>query len=307
MIYDLIIIGGGPAGVGAGVYAARKRLKTVVIAKEVSGQSSVSEDIQNWIGSISISGTELSKNLKAHLLAYANDVLELKEGELVEKIEKKEKTFKVKTNKNLYESKTVLIATGSRRRKLNIKGAEIFDNKGITYCASCDGPMFAGMDVAVIGGGNAGFGTASQLLAYVKSLTLFEHNEDFKAEAITVKNVLANPKMKGLTGVELLEIKGDKFVNAIVYREVKTGKTTELPIQGIFVEIGAVPATDFAKGLVEMDNFGKIIIDQKNQQTSEQGVWSAGDCTNTLYNQNNIAVGDAVRALEDIYVWLQKN
>ncbi len=305
MIYDLIIIGGGPAGVGAGVYAARKRLKTVVIAKEVSGQSSVSEDIQNWIGSISISGTELSKNLKAHLLAYANDVLELKEGELVEKIEKNEKTFKVKTNKNLYESKTVLIATGSRRRKLNIKGAEIFDNKGITYCASCDGPMFAGMDVAVIGGGNAGFGTASQLLAYVKSLTLFEHNEDFKAEAITVKNVLANPKMKGLTGVELLEIKGDKFVNAIVYREVKTGKTTELPIQGIFVEIGAVPATDFAKGLVEMDNFGKIIIDQKNQQTSEQGVWSAGDCTNTLYNQNNIAVGDAVRALEDIYMYLQ--
>ncbi len=307
MSYELIIIGGGPAGVAAGVYAARKRLKTVVIAKEIGGQSTVSPNIQNWIGTVSIPGTELGKSLKKHLLAYADDVLVLKEGELVEKIEKKAKSFSVKTNKAAYEAKAVLITTGSRRRKLATPGADKFENKGVTYCASCDGPLFAGMDVAVVGGGNAGFETAAQLLAYAKSVTLLEYADTYKADALTVEKVLANKKMTGLSGVEILEIKGNKFVSGLSYKNRKTGKVKELSVQGIFVEIGALPATEFAKGIVEMNKLGNIVADPRNQRTSVEGIWAAGDCTDGLYHQNNIAMGDAVKALEDIYLWLQKN
>lgn len=306
-IWDLIIIGGGPAGMSAGVYSARKRLKTLVIAKESAGQSDVSAEIQNWIGTISISGTELSKTLKNHLLAYAGDVLSLKEKESVLSVEKDGPAFIVKTDKGEYPARAVLIATGSARRKLQVKGAEKFEGKGVVYCASCDGPLFSGMDVAVVGGGNAGFGTASQLLAYAKSVTLFETADTFRAETITVENVMANPKMKGLTGVEILEIVGDKFVSGIIYKDKKTGKEVTTPVQGVFVEIGAMPATDFVKNTVEINSFGQVVIDPRTQKTSVEGIWAAGDCTDVLYHQNNIAAGDAIRALEDIYLWLQKN
>ena len=307
MLYDLIILGGGPAGVAGGVYAARKRLKTLVIAKEIGGQSIVSDNIQNWIGTVSIPGIELGKSLKKHLLAYADDVLTLKEGELASKLEKKGDYFAVTTNKETYETKSILITTGSRRRKLNVVGAEEFENKGVVYCASCDGPLFADMDVVVVGGGNAGFETAAQLLAYAKSVTLFEANGGFKADEITVKKVLANPKMKAFKGIEIQKISGDKFVNGITYKDKNSGETKELAISGIFVEIGALPATDFAKNIIELDKIGQVVTNPLNQRTSVDGIWAAGDCTNGLYHQNNIAMGDAVKALEDIYLWITHN
>lgn len=303
--YDLTIIGGGPAAVAAGVYASRKRLKTVFIAKEFGGQSAVSADIQNWIGTTSISGAELAKNLKKHLTAYAGDIVTIREGEQVVEITKaNEKEFLIKTDKGEYETKTVLIATGSNRRKLNAPGAEQYENNGVVYCASCDGPLFADMDVAVIGGGNAGFETAAELLAYCKSVVLLHKNDEFKADPATVKKILSNPKMHAVLNTEILEIKGSRFVEAIVYKEKETGNKIELPVQGIFVEIGSVPATAYASKLVELDAIGQIIIDPKNQRASTPGVWAAGDCTNGLYHQNNIAAGDAVKALEDIYMWL---
>lgn len=315
MIYDLIILGGGPAGVAAGVYAARKRLKTLVIAKEIGGQSTVSENIQNWIGTVSVSGIELGKSLKKHLLAYAEDVLILKEGEIAKKLERSDllargaqasKNFKIKTNKETYESKAVLITTGSSRRKLNVPGAAKFENRGVVYCASCDGPLFADMDVAVIGGGNAGFETAAQLLAYAKSVTLLEYGNSFKADKITVEKVTANPKMKVLLNADLKEIKGGKFVTGLSYKDCPTEKMFDLAVTGIFVEIGAVPATEYAKNMIDIDKIGQVVVDPRNQRTSADGIWAAGDCTNGLYHQNNIAMGDAVKALEDIYMWLQK-
>ncbi len=307
MIYDLIIFGGGPAGVAAGVYSARKRLKTLVIAKEIGGQSTVSENIQNWIGTVSIPGVELGKSLKKHLLAYADNVLTLKENEFVEKMEQSGKIFKIKTNKEEYETRSILITTGSQRRKLSVPGADKFENKGVTYCASCDGPIFADMDVAVIGGGNAGFETAAQLLAYAKSVTLLEYGNAFKADAITVQKVTANPKMKALLNADIKEIKGDKFVTGLSYKDCKTEKIIDLPVAGIFVEIGAIPSTSFAKDLVKLDKLGRVIVNPINQKTNVDGVWSAGDCTDGLYHQNNIAMGDAVKALEDIYLWLTNN
>ena len=302
-VYDLAIIGGGPAAVAAGVYAARKKIKTIFITKDFGGQSVVSDDIQNWVGTVSISGTKLAEDLKKHLEAYAGEVVKIKTSERAEKVEKTDAGFVVKTSKEKYEAKTILIATGSGRRKLNVSGAEKFENKGITYCASCDGPMFSEQNVAVIGGGNAGFETASQLLAYCSSVTLLEMADKFRADPVTIEKVLKNPKMKALSGVTILEIKGNKFVEAIIYKDAK-GIKVELPVGGIFVEIGMSPATDLVSGLVELDKNGRIIADPRTQRASLSGIWAAGDCTDGLYHQNNIAAGDAVKALEDIYLFL---
>lgn len=305
MLYDLCIIGGGPAGVAAGVYAARKKLKTVLITEHFRNQSVVSEDIQNWIGTVSISGEKLASDLEKHLKNYSTDI-DIKEKETVTKLTKKDDgTFLIVTNKHEYNTKSVLIASGSVRRKLKVKGAEEFEGKGITYCASCDGPMFSDMDVAVIGGGNSAFESAAQLSAYAKHVTILQRS-DFRADPITIKKVLSNPKVRGISNIDMLEIKGDKFVKSILYKDKDTEKEIELPINGIFVEIGADPSTEFLKhGILKLNEKEEVMVDPKTQKTSEKGVWAAGDCTDGLYKQNNIAVGDAIKALEDIYKFLK--
>mgnify|MGYP001579391896 CR=1 FL=1 len=305
MIYDLIIIGGGPAGAAAAVYAARKRLKTLFVTSEWGGQSVVSEQIYNWIGTTSLSGNELAENFKKHVMANVGNSLEVADGEKVSSLTKADIEFLVKTESGKeFRAKTILIASGSSRRKTPAKNADKFENKGLTYCASCDGPLFADMDVAVAGGGNAGFETAAQLLAYCKSVTLLIRGDNFRADEVTVEKVLSNPKMQALKNVDILEITGDKFVNGLIYKDAKTGEQKELKVAGIFVEIGQIPNTDFAKGLVPLDEINRIKIDAWNQKTEIPGIWAAGDCTNVLYHQNNIAAGDAVRALEDIYLYL---
>ena len=303
MLYDLIIIGGGPAGAAAAVYAARKRLKTLFITAEWGGQSVVSEQIYNWIGTVSLSGNELAENFKKHVLANAGESLTVKEGERVKAIEKKGSGFLVQTESGEgFETKTILVASGSGRRKLVAKGADRLEHKGLTYCASCDGPLFADMDVAVVGGGNAGFETSAQLLAYCKSVTLLLRGENFRADEITVEKVLKNPKMKVIKNAEILEVQGEKFVEGLIYKDKITGEQKELKVSGIFMEIGQIPNTDFVKELIPLDEIGRIKIDAKNQKTAIPGIWAAGDCTDVLYHQNNIAAGDAVRALEDIYL-----
>ncbi len=305
MKYDLIIVGGGPAATAGGVYAARKQLKTLVIAKELAGQSVVSSNIYNWIGTPSISGKELANSMKKHLQEYEGEYLTIKEGLLVTKVDKKDDIFEVTTNDNgKYEAKTVLLASGANRRKLNIVGADKYDQKGLTYCATCDGPMFSGMDVAVIGGGNAGFESASQLLAYVKSVTLLEYEETFRADAITVNKVLKNKNMKAITNAETLEILGDKMVTGVRYKNRKTGEEKILPVSGVFVEIGVKANTVMVEGLVDFDEYERIKVDPRTQQTTVKGIWAAGDCTDGLYAQNGIAVGDAIKALENIYSYL---
>lgn len=301
-MYDLIIIGGGPAGVAGGVYASRKRLKTIFITDEFGGQSAVSEEIQNWIGTVSIPGKELANNLKQHLLAYAGDIVDIVENQKVINLKKDTDNFIAETtNGAKYTAKNVLITSGANRKKLEVPGAKEFDNKGLSYCASCDGPLFSGQDTAVIGGGNAGFETASQLLAYAKSVTLLCRKPICKADPITIKKVTEHPNMTVLTEANITEVKGDKFVTGILYKDIKTGETKELSVNGIFVEIGSVPATDFIKDAVKLDEYKRIITNPKNQQTSTHGIWAAGDATDELYHQNNIAAGDAVKAVEDIY------
>lgn len=305
MTYDLIIVGGGPAGVAAGVYAARKQLKTLFITKDYQSQSAVSPDVQNWIGTVSISGSDLAKSFEDHLKAYAGDWVDIKEGELGEQVTKDGETFTVQTDKETYEGKSVLITTGSRRRKLDVKGADEFEHKGITYCATCDGPLFADQDVLVVGGGNAGFETAAQLLAYTKSVTLFQRSDTYRADPITVKKVLEHPNMTGVTGTRLVEFKGDGFLNEVVYKIGDDGEEQSLKVTGVFAEIGSLPNTDLVKDIVDLDKYNHITIDPWTQSTSVPGIWAAGDCTNVKYHQNNIAAGDAVKALEDIYLYLR--
>jgi len=301
-MFDLIIIGGGPAGATAGIYAARKKLKTLILAEELGGQSAVSPEIQNWIGEPSISGADLAKKIETHLRTYEGENLVIKDRTPVKALARTPDGFSVQTQAGEnYVAKTILLATGGRRRKLEIKGADIFEHKGLTYCASCDGPLFSGQNVAVIGGGNAGFGTAGQLLAYCQGVTLLETAPTFHAEQITIDSLLARPKFQAIKDVELLEISGEKFVTGLVYRERSTGEAKTLPVTGIFVEIGFLPNTEMVKELVKLDERGAIIVNHQTQQTSVPGIWAAGDCTDNLYHQNNIAAGDAVEAVEDIY------
>jgi alkyl hydroperoxide reductase subunit AhpF len=302
--YDLAIIGGGPAGVAAGVYAARKRLNTVFITKDWQGQSSVSEGVENWIGEVKISGLDLSKKLENHLKAYAGDILHIKESEWCKEVEKTETGFKITTDKGSYQAKTILVTTGSSRRKLDIPGADRLEHKGLTYCASCDGPLFAGQDVAVVGGGNAGFESAAQLLAYCKSVTLLSRS-DFKADPVTIDAILSNQKMKAVKNAIPKEVLGEKFVSGFIYTDTANKKDVTLNVTGIFAEIGSIPNTDFIKDVVKLDAYNRIVVDPKNQRAAIPGIWAAGDVTDGLFHQNNIAAGDAVKALEDIYLFLK--
>lgn len=305
-MYDLLIIGGGPAGISAGVYASRKKLRTLLITKDWGGQSTVSTDIQNWIGTPSITGDKLAKDLQAHLEAYATDIVDIVSNQVVVSLEKTEAGYKVTlSDDSEHEGKAVLIASGSQRRRLAVPGADEFEHKGVTYCASCDGPIFAGQDVVVIGGGNAGFETAAQLLAYAKSVTLLNRGASYKADPVTVEKVLAHENMTGILNADTKEVVAEKFVSGLKYIDVTTGAEHTLPVTGIFVEIGMIPNTNFAETVVELDEFKRVKIDPWTQKTSAPNIWAAGDCTNVKYHQNNISAGDGVRALEDIYVTLK--
>jgi NADH-dependent peroxiredoxin subunit F len=303
---DLIIIGGGPAGVAAGVYASRKQLKTTLITDNFGGQSIVSDGIENWIGDIKISGLDLAKKLENHLRHYAGEFVQIKTGEKVQKIsQNSDKTFTIKTGANEYLTKSILIGTGSNRRKLEAVNADKLEHKGLTYCASCDGPFYSDQDVVVIGGGNSAFESAAQLLAYCKTVTLIHRREEFRADPVTIENLSKNPKFKILTNTIITEVLGEKMLSGIKIKNLKSNEEGEMAVGAVFVEIGAVPATGFAEGLIELVDGGHVKIDPWNQRTTVEGIWAAGDCTNGLYHQNNIAAGDAVKALEDIYIWLK--
>ena len=306
-MYDLIIIGAGPAGTAAGVYAARKKLKTLLIAEEFGGQSVVSETIYNWIGTPEIAGSQLAKDFEEHLQYYNDgEILTLHSGSRVTSVSKNEDgTFSVIDNKDKsFISKTVLVASGSARRKLSAIGAERLDHKGLTYCATCDGPLFSGMDVVVIGGGNAGFESAAQLAAYCKSVTILQRSSEFKADPITVEKVLARENVTGIVNAETLEVTGENFLDGLIYEEKETNNEHTLKVSGVFVEIGQIPNSDLAKGILDMNEIHQITIDPWTQKTSVPGIWAAGDVTNVKYHQNNISAGDAVKALEDIYNYI---
>jgi alkyl hydroperoxide reductase subunit F len=298
-------------------YAEVKRwqqLDTLIIKKEWGGQSVVSPDIHNWIGTKSIAGDKLASDLREHVENYKSEIFEIANDEvmMVEKIatssSAKEGEFQVQTKSGkTYMTKTVLITTGSNRKTLDVPGAKEFEHKGLTYCASCDGLFFANMDVVVVGAGNSAFESALQLLAYCKSVTILVRGgeENIKADPGTVEAVKKDLKTKILFNTESVEVVGNKVVTGLKIKNNKTMVEETLNIQGIFVEIGQIPNTSFAADVVNIDKIGKIEIDPWTQKTSAPGIWAAGDCTNIRYHQNNIAAGDGVKALEDIYQYIK--
>lgn len=302
-MYDLIIIGGGPGGIAAGVYAARKKIKVAIIAGDFGGASKVSADIQNWIGTKSISGYEWAKNMEEHLRAQED--IDIIYPDLVEKVSKTDGGFSVSTkNGKNFEAKTILVTTGSARKKLNIPGEKEFDGKGVVYCSTCDAPIFAGKIVAVVGGGNAGLEAVLDSLPYASKIYLLEFADQLKGDAVTQAKIQANPKVEIITNAKAVEIAGDKFVTGLKYEDVKSGEIKELKLEGVFVEIGAYPNVGFIKDLVKTNTLGEIIVDHKTQASSEPGIWAAGDASDVLYKQNNISAGDAVKAVLNIVDYL---
>jgi alkyl hydroperoxide reductase subunit F len=306
-MYDLVIIGGGPAGVGAGVYAARKKIKTLLITEDFGGQSMFSPDISNWIGNKSLTGLELAKMLEDHLNNYKDDI-DIWKGDLVAKVAKKGKGFSISTKKGKkVEARTILICSGSRRRRLGVPGEDELDGKGLAWCATCDAPMFKDKVVAIIGGGNAGLEAALTLDAYASKLYLLQRRDELKGDAVTQEKIKSLKKLTIIYNALTQEILGDEFVSGLRYKDAKTGKEEALELQGVFVEIGSVPNVDFIKDLVDLDDWNEIIVDHKTQQSSQKGVWAAGDVSDVLYKQNNVSVGDAIKAVLNIFDYLHKN
>ncbi len=308
-IYDVAILGGGPAGCAGAVYAARKQLSTALITESFGGQSVVSETIYNWIGTPEISGSDLAKSLESHVRAYPDVAVHLSR---IEKITREGNIYTTHTASGAaVRSHSLLYTLGSNRRKLDAINADKFEHRGVTYCASCDGPVFTGQDVVVVGGGNAGFESALQLLAYCTSVTLLHRSDTFRADEITINAAMSNPNFKVIKNVTIHEVLGDKLVSGIRY-STPSESDVVLPTAGIFIEIGQIPNTELLKDFTKeisgplLDEAGRIIADPRSGATGLSRLWAAGDCTNCLYHQNNIAAGDAVRALEDLYLWIKK-
>jgi alkyl hydroperoxide reductase subunit F len=278
-----------------------------LIVQEWGGQSNVSLDIHNWIGTPSISGADLAKALKTHVEKHTGEFLTVKSPAAATKLEATSDKVSVSTDKGeVLEGKTLLIASGSRRRKLDVPGAAEYDQKGLTYCASCDGPLFAGQPVAVVGGGNAGFESALQLLAYCPIVYLLCRSETLRADEISVEAAKKNPNFRLILNALPSAVEGAQFVNALKYKDAVSGLETKLDVGGIFVEIGLLPNTEWLGDVVKLNQVKQVVADPMTQRTSHPSIWAAGDVADGLYHQNNIAAGDAVKALEDIYMAIRR-
>ncbi|OGI21306.1 MAG: hypothetical protein A2808_01420 [Candidatus Moranbacteria bacterium RIFCSPHIGHO2_01_FULL_55_24] len=305
-MYDVVIIGGGPGGIAAGVYAARKQLKTLFITENFQSQSTVSAGIENWIGTESITGWEFAQALEKHL--RAQEGIEIRTGERATKIEELPTGgYRVMSEKGEYETKTVIIASGGRHRHLDVPGEEKFAGKGVVYCSTCDAPFFRDKKVAVVGGGNAGLEAVEDLLPYAKEVVLIVRSGELKGDQITQEKVLASEKVSVIYQALTQEILGEQIVTGLRYQDKESGEEKTIPLDGVFVEIGMIPNTEFAKGLVEMNERGEIIVDGKTAATSQPGIFATGDATDVLYKQNNISAGYGVVAALSAYDYIRKS
>lgn len=305
MLYDLIIIGGGPAGITAGIYSARKKLNTLVIAKDFIGQIGKAWGVENYPGFEEISGFDLIQKFKNHLKKFE---IEISEGEEAREIKKNGNVFEIITKQNKeYSAKAVIIASGRDPRPLEAKGEKEFLGKGISYCVTCDGPIFAGKTVAVIGGGNAGFETAFELLLHCPKIYILEAGPKPKADEINLEKAEKSGKIEIITNASVVEIKGRALVDSIIWQNKITQELNTLKVEGIFIEIGSLPATSFVKGLVDFDEHDQIKIDPKTNETSTPGLFAAGDVTDSKYKQVIVACGEGAKAALSAYEYLQKN
>lgn len=303
-MYDLIIIGGGPAGITAGIYATRQKLNTLLITKDFGGQiSKKTVAIENYPGFESISGTELIQRFEKHLRKQKIDV-ERDEAKEVKKVN--EKFVIITKSKNQFEARAVIIASGADPRPLEVEGEKKFLSKGVSYCAICDGPLFSNKTVAVIGGGNAGFEAAIFLSNIAKKIYILEYSDSPKADIENQERVKNTGKVEIILNAVLKAIKGESFVNSIVYQDRKSNQEINLNVDGVFVEVGLQPATSFVKDLVDFDKRDEIIVEPETLMTKTPGLFAAGDVKVGKYKQIVIAAGEGAKAALAAFEYLQR-
>ncbi|HZG71128.1 MAG TPA: alkyl hydroperoxide reductase subunit F [Chondromyces sp.] len=301
--YDVLVVGGGPAGASAAIYTARKGIRTGIVAERFGGQILDTLSIENFISVKATEGPKLAQALEQHVKEYDIDVMDLQRAK---RLEKKD-LFEIELeNGAVLKSKTVIISTGARWRNINVPGEQELKNKGVAYCPHCDGPLFAGKDVAVIGGGNSGIEAAIDLAGIVKHVTVLEFAPELKADQVLQERLNSLPNVTVVTNAATQEITGTEHVTGITYTDRETGEEHHIELQGVFVQIGLVPNTEWLEGTLERNRIGEIIVDKRGA-TTMPGVFAAGDCTDSAYNQIIISMGSGATAALGAFDYLIRN
>lgn len=295
--FDVLIVGGGPAGAAAAVYAARKGIRTGVAAERFGGQVNDTLAIENYISVLETDGPKFAMALESHVKHYGVDIMNLQRADKLIPASEPGGLIEVQlANGGVLKSKTVILSTGARWRNVNVPGEQEYKNKGVAYCPHCDGPLFKGKRVAVIGGGNSGVEAAIDLAGIVAHVTLLEFGEQLRADAVLVKKLESLPNVTIHTNAQTTEFTGEGGkLNGLNYTDRASGEAKRLELEGVFVQIGLVPNTEWLKGTVELSKFGEIIVNAKGE-TSVPGVFAAGDATTVPYKQIVIAAGDGAKA-----------
>jgi len=293
--FDVLVVGGGPAGASSAIYSIRKGLKTGIVADRFGGQVVDTLGIENFISVQATEGPKLVKQLEEHVKSYPVDVMHHQRAKKIEREgEDKHITVTLENGAELH-SKTVILSTGARWRQLGVPGEKEYNGKGVAYCPHCDGPLFIGKPVAVVGGGNSGVEAAIDLANIVDHVTVIEYSEELKADAVLVNRLISLDNVTVITNAETKEIKGKEKVTGLTYVDRDTEERHTIDVDGVFVQIGLVPNTDWLKGDVALTKWGEIEIDKHNA-TSMPGVFAAGDCTDVPYKQIIIAMGEGANA-----------
>ncbi|MDM5227548.1 alkyl hydroperoxide reductase subunit F [Cytobacillus sp. NJ13] len=301
--YDVLVIGGGPAGSSAAIYAARKGIRTGIVAERFGGQVMDTLGIENFISVKHTEGPKLVASLEEHVKDYGIDVMNLQRAK---RLEKKDLVEIELENGAVLKSKSVILSTGARWRNVNVPGEAEFKNKGVAYCPHCDGPLFEGKDVAVIGGGNSGVEAAIDLAGIVNHVTVIEFNPELKADAVLQERLNSLPNVTVVTNAQTTEITGTDKVNGISYMDRDSEKQHHVELQGVFVQIGLVPNTDWLGDQIERTRFGEIVVDKRGA-TNIPGVFAAGDCTDSAYKQIIISMGSGATAALGAFDYLIRN
>lgn len=304
-MYDLVIIGGGPAALAAAVYAARQKISFIMVTENIGGQTAISADIENYLGFPATNGPELSGFFEKHIKKYSANI---KEGEKAVDIQKSgsSKNFVVKTTAEAYEAKIILIASGKKPRKLNIQGEDRLYRKGVTYCATCDAPLFSGKDVAIIGGGNSAMDAALLAEKYSGRVYIININAELKGDAVMLDGIKKSKKITVFTNAATTEVLGGKTVSGVKFRQANNEKV--ISVQGVFVEIGYIPSVDFDR-LTEKNKWNEIIVHEDKERfmtnlTSVPGIFAAGDVTDVPEKQISVAAGEGVKAVLSVFKYL---
>ena len=302
-LYDVIVVGSGPAAVSAAIYAVRKGLSTAMIGVKVGGQVLDTNEIENIIGTPKTTGSKYAETLEEHLKEYE---IAFKDGHLVKEIKENGKDKSIITDDDkIYKSKTVIVATGAKHRNLNIPGEREYAGKGVHFCSTCDGPFYKGLDVAVIGGGNSGVEAALDMSGIARNVTLIEFMPELKADQVLQDKIAERGNITILKNTATKEVRGTEFVEELVVTDRETDEEKILKIDGMFIEIGLSANSSVVKGLVETNAIGEIVIDANNM-TSVKGIFAAGDVTTIRQKQIVIAVGEGAKAALSAFDYLIK-